>query len=468
MKKLISSAVVQKALQFIREQELLKNGDSVVVGLSGGPDSTFLLQLLLIIQNIFDIKIYAAHLNHKLRGKEADADEEFVKEFCKKNKIECLIDKKDIRKIAQEKKQSIEETARIERYKLFNEALQKFKANKIATGHTLNDNAETMIFNFIRGSGVSGLRGIPVKRDNIIRPLLGLTKEEILDFLKKENVPFRVDSTNLEEVFTRNFIRNKIIPLLSEINPSLYETLSITSDLLRLLEKYIQVEEAKFEKLFVTKKADKFLKIKIEDNIDYKNYLMLDLIRKRINSVFNIQVGYERTKEIVNLIKQDKGTTIQINEKTIALKERNSILILVEPEFEGINFSVTYDSKLQKYYGSYFEFKISSASVKEAKLSDNPLVEFFDADKVKHKLILRNWKPGDKFVPLGMKYSKKVSDILTDAKVPFVFKKQILVLCDGPEIIWLVGIRLSEKYKVTNETKKVIKARINYDFEIWR
>lgn len=468
MKKLISSAVVQKALQFIREQELLKNGDSVVVGLSGGPDSTFLLQLLLIIQNIFDIKIYAAHLNHKLRGKEADADEEFVKEFCKKNKIECLIDKKDIRKIAQEKKQSIEETARIERYKLFNEALQKFKANKIATGHTLNDNAETMIFNFIRGSGVSGLRGIPVKRDNIIRPLLGLTKEEILDFLKKENVPFRVDSTNLEEDYTRNFIRNKIIPLLSEINPSLYETLSITSDLLRLLEKYIQVEEAKFEKLFVTKKADKFLKIKIEDNIDYKNYLMLDLIRKRINSVFNIQVGYEKTKEIVNLIKQDKGTTIQINEKTIALKERNSILILVEPEFEEINFSVTYDSKLQKYYGSYFEFKISSASVKEAKLSDNPLVEFFDADKVKHKLILRNWKPGDKFVPLGMKYSKKVSDILTDAKVPFVFKKQILVLCDGPEIIWLVGIRLSEKYKVTNETKKVIKARINYDFEIWR
>jgi tRNA(Ile)-lysidine synthase len=466
MKKLISSAVVQKALQFIREQELLKNGDSVVVGLSGGPDSTFLLQLLLIIQNIFDIKIYAAHLNHKLRGKEADADEEFVKEFCKKNKIECLIDKKDIRKIAQEKKQSIEETARIERYKLFNEALQKFKANKIATGHTLNDNAETMIFNFIRGSGVSGLRGIPVKRDNIIRPLLGLTKEEILDFLKKENVPFRVDSTNLEEDYTRNFIRNKIIPLLSEINPSLYETLSITSDLLRLLEKYIQVEEAKFEKLFVTKKADKFLKIKIEDNIDYKNYLMLDLIRKRINSVFNIQVGYEKTKEIVNLIKQDKGTTIQINEKTIALKERNSILILVEPEFEEINFSVTYDSKLQKYYGSYFEFKISSASVKEAKLSDNPLVEFFDADKVKHKLILRNWKPGDKFVPLGMKYSKKVSDILTDAKVPFVFKKQILVLCDGPEIIWLVGIRLSEKYKVTNETKKVIKARINYDFEI--
>jgi len=466
MKKLISSAVVQKALQFIREQELLKNGDSVVVGLSGGPDSTFLLQLLLIIQNIFDIKIYAAHLNHKLRGKEADADEEFVKEFCKKNKIEYLIDKKDIRKIAQEKKQSIEETARIERYKLFNEALQKFKANKIATGHTLNDNAETMIFNFIRGSGVSGLRGIPVKRDNIIRPLLGLTKEEILDFLKKENVPFRVDSTNLEEDYTRNFIRNKIIPLLSEINPSLYETLSITSDLLRLLEKYIQVEEAKFEKLFVTKKADKFLKIKIEDNIDYKNYLMLDLIRKRINSVFNIQVGYEKTKEIVNLIKQDKGTTIQINEKTIALKERNSILILVEPEFEEINFSVTYDSKLQKYYGSYFEFKISSASVKEAKLSDNPLVEFFDADKVKHKLILRNWKPGDKFVPLGMKYSKKVSDILTDAKVPFVFKKQILVLCDGPEIIWLVGIRLSEKYKVTNETKKVIKARINYDFEI--
>lgn len=466
MKKLISSATVQKALQFIREQELLKNGDSVVVGFSGGPDSTFLLQLFLIIQNIFGLKIYAAHLNHKLRGEESEEDEKFVREFCKKNKIECLFDTKDIQKIAQEKKQSLEETARIERYKLFNEAAQQFKANKIATGHTLNDNAETMIFNFIRGSGVSGLRGIPVKRDNIIRPLLGLTKEEILDFLKKENIPYRIDTTNFEEDYTRNFIRNKIIPLLMELNPSLFETLSISADLLRLLEKYIEVEEAKFDKIFVSKKAEKLLRIKIEDNVDYKNYLMMDLIRKKINSIFNIQIGYEKSKEITNLIKQEKGTTIQINEKILALRESHSILIFVKPEFEEVNFSVTYDSKLQKYYGSYFEFKISSAPAREAKLSNNPYVEFFDADKVKHKLILRNWKPGDKFVPLGMKYSKKVSDILTDAKVPSIFRKQILVLCDGPEIIWLVGVRLSEKYKVTKETKKVIKARINYDFEI--
>ncbi|NPV10815.1 MAG: tRNA lysidine(34) synthetase TilS [Ignavibacteria bacterium] len=466
MKKLISTAIVQKALKFVRDQELLKNGDSIVVGFSGGPDSTFLIQFFLIIRNLFNLKIYAAHLNHKLRGKQSDEDEEFVKEFCKKNKIECLIETSDIKKIAQETKRSIEETARLERYRLFNEALQKFKANKIATGHTLNDNIETMIFNFIRGSGVSGLRGIPVKRDNIIRPLMGLTKEEILDFLKEENIPFRIDTTNFEEDYSRNFIRNKVIPLLLELNPNLYETLSYTSDLLRLLEKYIQTEETKFEKLFLTKKSEKFLRIKIESNIDYKNYLMMDLIRKKIDSVFNIQIGYEKTKEIINLIKQDKGTSIQINEKIIALRESNSILILVEPEFEEVNVTVTFDSKLQKYYGSYFEFKISSASVKEAKLSDNPLVEFFDADKIKHKLILRNWKPGDKFIPLGMKYSKKVSDILTDVKVPSIFKKQILVLCDGPEIIWLVGVRLSEKYKVTSETKKVIKARINYDFEI--
>ncbi|MGB9665379.1 MAG: tRNA lysidine(34) synthetase TilS [Ignavibacteria bacterium] len=466
MKKQISSAVVQKALKFIREQELLKNGDSVVVGLSGGPDSVFLLKLLLIIQNIFNLKIYAAHLNHKLRGKESDEDEEFVKEFCKMNKIECVIGVRNIKTIAQETKRSIEETARLERYRFFNEVLQKFKANKIATGHTLNDNAETMIFNFIRGSGVSGLRGIPVKRDNIIRPLLGLTKDEIIDFLKEERISYRVDSSNLNEDFTRNFIRNKIIPLLLELNPNLYETLSITSDLLRLLEKYIHVEESKFEKLFVSKKDDKLLRIKIEQNVDYKNYLMMDLIRKKINSIFNIQLGYEKTKEITNLIKQEKGTTIQISEKILALKESNSILVLVEPEFEEVNISITYDSKLQKYYGSYFEFKISSGPIKEAKISDNPLVEFFDADKIKHKLVLRNWKPGDKFIPLGMKYSKKVSDILTDAKIPSIFRKQILVLCDGPEIVWLVGVGLSERYKITKETKKVIKARINYDFEI--
>lgn len=466
MKKRISSSAVQKSLKFIRENELLKNGDSVLVGFSGGPDSTFLLVLLLTIQKVFNLKIYAAHLNHQLRGSESDEDEEFVRKFCKENKIECVFETRDIKKIASETKRSIEEVARAERYKFFAEAAQKFKANKIATGHTLNDNAETMIFNFIRGSGVSGLRGIPIKRDNIIRPLLGVTKEEILEFLKSENIPFRVDSTNDSEDFTRNIIRNKVIPQLMEINPNLFETLSITSQLLMLLEKYIQAEETKFERLFVSKKTEKVLRIKIEENIDYKNYLMMDLIRKKVETQFGIQLSFEKTKELTNLVKQDKGSTIQINEKIFAIRESNTILILPEPEFEEVNISVNYDTKLQKYYGSYFEFKLSIAPVKEAKISDNPMVEFFDADKIKHKLILRNWKPGDKFIPLGMKYSKKVSDILTDAKIPSIFKKQILVLCDGPEIIWVVGVRLAEKYKVTNETKKVIKARINYDFEI--
>ncbi|MCX8056887.1 MAG: tRNA lysidine(34) synthetase TilS [Ignavibacteria bacterium] len=466
MKKRINSSAIQKSLKFIRENELLKNGDSILVGFSGGPDSTFLITLLLTIQKIFNLKIYAAHLNHQLRSSESDADEEFVRNFCKENKIECLIESKDIARISKETKRNIEEVARTERYKFFELAAQKFKANKIATGHTLNDNAETMIFNFIRGSGVSGLRGIPVKRDNIIRPLLGITKEEILDFLNAEKIPFRTDSTNSNEDFTRNFIRKKIIPLLQELNPNLFETLSITAQLLSLLEKYIQAEETKFERLFVSKKTEKVLRIKIEENVDYKNYLMMDLIRKKVETQFGIQLSFEKTKELTNLIKQDKGSTLQINDKIYAVRESSTILILPEPEFEEINITVNYDTKLQKYYGSYFEFKLSIAPVKEAKISDNPMVEFFDADKIQHKLILRTWKPGDKFIPLGMKYSKKVSDILTDAKIPSIFKKQILVLCDGPEIIWLVGVRLSEKYKVTKETKKVIKARINYDFEL--
>jgi tRNA(Ile)-lysidine synthase len=466
MKKRITASVIQKSLKFIREYDLLKNNDSVVVGFSGGPDSTFLMILLLTIQKIFNLKIYAAHLNHKLRGKESDADEEFVRNFCKENKIECLIESRDVRKIAEETKRNLEEVARLERYRLFEEAAQKFKANKIATGHTLNDNAETMIFNFIRGSGVSGLRGIPVKRDKIIRPLLSVTKEEILDFLKQEKISYCLDSTNLELDYTRNFIRNKIIPLLLELNPNLFETLSITSQLLILLEKYIQAEESKFEKIFVSKKTEKVLRIKIEENIDYKNYLIMDLIRKKVESQFNLKIGFEKTKELVNLVKQDKGTMININENLYAIREASAILILPEPEYEEVNFTVTYDSKLQKYYGSYFEFKLSVAPVKEAKLSDNPMVEFFDADKIKHKLVLRNWKPGDKLVPLGMKYSKKVSDLLTDAKIPSILRKQILVLCDGPDIIWVVGVRLAEKYKVTSETKKVIKARINYDFEL--
>ncbi len=466
MKKRINSAIVQKVLKFIRDNEMIKNNDSIVVGFSGGPDSTFLMYLLLIIKSLFNLKIYAAHLNHQLRGKNSDDDELFVKNFCKENKIGLLVEKKDIATLAKDRKKSIEETAREERYKLFQAASQKFGANKIATGHTLNDNVETMIFNFARGSGVSGLRGIPAKRDNIIRPLLCLTKDEITNFLKEEELEFRIDETNFNEEYTRNFIRNKIIPLLQELNPNLHETLLSTAQLLWLLEKYIEKESEKFEKLFVSKKVDKMLRIRLEESVDYKSYIIMDMVRKKVEIQFNLSLGYDKTKEIINLIKQDKGTTIQITDKIVALRESASILILTIPEFEEVNISITYDSKLQKYYGSYFEFKISSALVKEVKLSDNSSVEFFDEEKIKGKLILRNWRPGDKLVPLGMKYSKKVSDLLTDAKVPALFKKQILVLCDGNEIIWVVGVRLSEKYKVTSETKRVIKARINYDFEI--
>ena len=237
--------IEQKFLKFIDERTLVNPGEKILVGFSGGPDSVFLLHLLDKFKKRFRIELYALHINHSLRGKEAADDEKFCEEFCLKRKLKFFSVKKKVKSFSDKNKMSLEEGGRFLRYTEFERVLKQKNLDKIATAHNANDNTETVLLNLIKGTGLEGISGIPVKRDNIIRPILGFNKEEILSYLKKNDISYRIDKTNEESNYERNYLRNKIIPLIKQkLNPALDTAILNSSGNFKSIKEYILTKEA--------------------------------------------------------------------------------------------------------------------------------------------------------------------------------------------------------------------------------
>ena len=231
----------QKILKFINEESLLSKGDKVLVAFSGGTDSVFLLSFLLKYKKRFNIQLAAFHLNHNLRGKEAIDDEKYCRKFSRDNKIKYFSESKNVKMFAKKNKISMEEAGRKIRYSELERIANKNDFNKIATAHNANDNTETVLLNLIKGTGLKGISGIPVKRGKIIRPILSVSRDEILSYLEKKKIPYRTDSSNLSSEYERNFLRNKIIPDLKDrLNPQLDNTLLKSSTIFRSISAVLE------------------------------------------------------------------------------------------------------------------------------------------------------------------------------------------------------------------------------------
>lgn len=287
----------EKVRKTIREFNLIEKNDSIVVGVSGGPDSMTLLSILLKLKEEFHLKIYVAHVNHMLR-ENAIKDEEYVKEFCKKNNIEIFIKKANISEIAQKEKIGLEEAGRNIRYNFFEEVLKNTKSNKIAIAHNLNDKAETIIMNTLRGSGVSGLKGIEAKRKKYIRPLIEIERYEIEKYCIENKINPRHDESNDDNTYTRNKIRNIVIPYIkNEFNPNIIKTLNRLSEIIKEEDEYVQSETEKiFKEILLT---------------DEKNKIEFDPIK------FNEQEKVIQKKLILLAIKKVKGSTQGIEKVNI-------------------------------------------------------------------------------------------------------------------------------------------------------
>ncbi len=465
--------IEQNIIHFIFQQKLLEKGDKLIIALSGGPDSVFALQFFHKFKVKFGIDIAAMHVNHSLRGDESDKDEMFCKSLCERLNISFLSVKVDVKKIANKNKQSIEEAARNLRYKKLSEYGSQIKASKIVTAHNLEDNTETVLLNLFRGTGLKGASGIPIRRDNIIRPLLSVSKVDILKSLESNKFEFRIDSSNLENDFTRNYLRNEIIPKIKEnINSG------IDNNILKFSEIASESERAIHD---YSKEVCKKIITKNESGIEISNLIN----REKYENIFSNTVKLGLEKEFINVFTFDDitkvkslfssqvGSVAELSNNVIVIKERESLFVQSKSKSahkssDFINSRLggserrpkkeSYELKINENF--QVGNKIISAEIVnqvDVKYTTSGDVEFINGDSISFPLTIRKWKDGDRFNPIGLKGTKKISDFLTEAKVNSSSKSEQLLLLNGDKIIWVVGHRIDDSMKISSETKRIIK-----------
>ena len=448
--------IEEKIFRFIQQKNLIQKNDKILIALSGGPDSVFCLNFFFKYRKKYKIQISAIHVNHNLRGPDSIQDEKFCQFLCKKLDLPLFTFSDNVSDFARKHKYSIEEAGRIIRYKHFDELVKKYNFNKLVTAHTMDDNTESILLNIIKGSGINGLGGIPVKRNYIIRPLLSVTKSEILSYLRGSSWKFRLDKSNLSLDYQRNFLRLKVLPLIREINPKINEALQRLSQTSSYVSDFLDVYIKKIFRKYL-KQLRKF-EIPLE-MLKVQNELMRSEILRRFFIDF-LGIGFENQDYIKlnKLLDSQKGRVIVLKNNWKAHRESDKLV------FSNKNIH-SYSEKVYQINDGRIEFEqsailLESVKKEEVNLKHDNFHEFIDADKITGQLILRNWKAGDRFTPLGMKGSKKVSDFLTDLKLNHIEKKSVHILADRNNIIWIVGIRINNNYRITEKTKNILKLSV--------
>jgi tRNA(Ile)-lysidine synthase len=455
--------ILRKFEETINRWNMLKKGDRVIVACSGGPDSVALLNLLNQIKGEYGLKLFIAHINHKLRGKESDEDERFVKRLALNLRLKFYSKSFDIKRIAKKEKLSIEECARKIRYDYLIKLANRIKATKIALGHNADDQAETVLMRLIRGAGGLGLSGIPAISGKIIRPLLEVKREKIEQFLEQNKASFRMDSSNLRKDYFRNKVRLELIPLLRKsYNPKIVEVLNRTASILSAQKKYLKEETSKvFHRIVIS--GDKKISLDLDKLFSYDVYFRRELVRLAIDQMGGgvFKTNFEIVERILDLAQKKKtGRRIFLNRSLLAEISLNYLNIYqVEKKKKGLPV-VFPGIKKSKMFGISLDSEIiKKKDLKEKPFNDNQMTAFLDWGKLKPLFILRNPEPGDKFKPLGMKGTKSLIDFLTDLKVPRYEKEKALILTSKGKIVWVLGYRIADEFKITKDTKKILKIK---------
>ena len=438
----------KKVKEYIEKNNLLQKKDLILVGISGGADSVALLRILLSA----GYNCVAVHCNFHLRGEESNRDQMFVEQLCAKLGVKLEICHYDTNKYASDNKISIEMAARELRYADFERLRKEYGAACIAVAHHRDDSVETLLMNLMRGTGIRGLTGIKPKNGNIIRPLLPLQRLEIEDYLKSIGQDYVTDSTNLEADYTRNKIRLHLLPLMRAINPN--SDKSIESTALHLQQAYLIYNDA------VQKAIENV--VKQEDGNLYINIDALLSTPSPSTILFEILSVYGYNEQQVNSIMESLNSESGkrfASTNYLLYKDRNRLVLMQNNE---IDFCVDIDLKkidnviLPDGRTLRFEFREGGAEINKSKS-----IATLDADKVGESLKVRLWRQGDNFVPFGMKGKKLLSDYMTDRKFDITKKRNQCVVCNDCALIWVVGERSDDRYRVSNETIRQLVISVN-------
>lgn len=421
-------------------------GKRLLIAISGGLDSVVLTHLL--HQSEYEIAL--AHCNFNLRAAESHGDEQFVKQVAKNLNIPIYVKSFETAEYAKQQGISIQMAARELRYAFFDELCISKSYDYVLTAHHLDDQLETFLINLNRGAGLNGLLGIPQENGRVLRPLLPFSREQIKEFATVNDLQWREDSSNNSNKYQRNILRNKVLPLLHEALPDLRSHFADSLNYLKGSQELVEDSVARFrESVITTTKTG--LQIDIEQLLQTKNpqTYLYEVLK---------DFGFQQMEEIMGLLKAQTGKFLS-SETHLLLKNREVLLLELREDQDSIFLKIDNNSSRLEFYNSaiqleYLEVEEPLVFVKANAHRD---ILYLDAAKITFPLWLRNWKQGDRIQPLGMKGTKLVSDVLTDAKVSFIAKEKIVVLTQDEEILWIVGMRSSNLGKVTSSTKTLMK-----------
>lgn len=460
--------VENKVIETLIREKMIDKNDKIIVALSGGPDSVCLLHVLCSLREKYGLTIYAAHLNHQIRGKFAHRDALYAMDLSTKLGVRCFIKSMDVPFYAKENKLTLEEAARIIRYDMLFELKEELGADKIAVAHNLDDQAETVMMRIMRGTGLNGLKGMEYRRpDGIIRPLMDVLKKDIEKYCEEHLLEPRIDHTNLEDEYTRNKIRIHLLPYIqNEYASNIKEILSRMANSLR--------EDSAFIEDFAEEKFQTIACILDDDTVRIDLELLelenISIVKRIVRNAYKTLEGSYNGLETVHLddvmeLIQNQKTEAKINlPKGIIADKKSNYLYITRKEIKIAPLEYEVEIPMNKAIVlEELGIKVEAHRISKEKskmFSTGANVKSFDIDKISGKLVIRNRRNGDKIKPLGLGGTKKIKDILIDSKVPLENRNSIPIICDDEKILWLVGHCISEEAKISESTDEVIRISI--------
>lgn len=436
--------MLDQLLNYISVQKLFQSEQKVLLAVSGGIDSMAMVHLF----QQANFKFAIAHCNFQLRGTESDSDQLMAEKKANNCSVPFFAKSFETEEYATEHGISIQMAARDLRKAWFEELRIREGYDVIATAHHLNDSFETVLFNLAKGTGISGLKGISSKTENYIRPLMFASREMILNYVKTNNIFWREDRSNSSIKYHRNLIRHKVVPELKKINPSLEETFSQSLQKIIASERiYRRVIDHNKETLVeLTNDGFKIDKSKLK-LIEELHIILFELLDE-------YGFNYHQVKDILPTLDGQSGKCFYSNDYQLVVDRQ---FLFISKISGGKNVEAFVDQNKASLEVIKNQLTFEQADIEEVEFSENKNIVFLDFDKLEFPLSVRNWKIGDRFQPLGMKHKKKLSDFMIDEKIPLNLKKQVLVITSGENLVWVIGHRIDDRYKLTNQTRKAYK-----------
>lgn len=453
------SRLVQVVRATIAKHSLVTAGDTVLVAFSGGPDSTALLHALTVLAPSLGIRVRAAHIHHGLRGAEADADAAAAAAFARSLGAPFLLRRVEATAYAQTHKLSLETAAREVRYRALRAAAKRCGASRIATGHTRDDQAETVLLHLLRGSGPRGLAGIPPVRDELIRPLLAVSHAEVEDYCRTQNLPVCIDSSNASLVHLRNRIRRSLLPELRRVQPDITSALARLAEVMREEDDLIsQLAEHAFHRL--DHGGGEAVAFKLAELLRLPLALQRRLVRLGVSGVKgdSLDLSFARVEAVLELACTGTvGATVALTTGLVAERGYEELRIGSLQVRRGARIPERPLPLPGRVSVPEVGLAISARCSRSLKVSDDPMQARLDADMLPGPLLVRGWRAGDRLRPLGMRGMMKLQDFFVNAKVPRADRARVLIVTAGGKIAWVIGHRISDDFKVMAKTRRTVR-----------